>query len=905
MNRIFMLSIVAIIGCSLLYLFLFSCTPSKAIDDTDPCTIHSLPIPESTSKEIIVLYAELDSFHRFMEDHPNDSLIISERNKLLELHKQINVVQQQHPLLAIRAGRLLAFDLTNRLMLDSAKAILFQLEEDFKEKEMGSKWEAYELAYIYNLLGIIAQYEYDIPLSIFYHKKGLSIDKAFDILSEAYKEYSNICLGYYYLGDVDRAYLYSDSMLMILKDYGGDIICTREDSTAYAVNYFHRGKLKSIEFYNLSLVGDTMAARKALHESINAFQLSLQSLQEVSGYHANELIHLYYNYGSILTSAEEPVKADSAIYYLKKCLNIAPGHPMLKMLTYPQMAVTYAKFGRCQQAKPLIDTIATLIPTNPEHARGIIQVVFTALMENAKAKFFCYKQGGDETMLASINADFETALTFYEGAQRIMGSDEAIEAYSGNFFGYYSTAFDAAYVTYKLKKQEENFETLLQLCDRGKAVNLYHNINQNKALKEWTGDALKLLQQDINLRAKINDNQIGGGEMLDKATLEREAFIKRLQQSNNPIERSYYYNRLNVPKVSLAEVRSKLCPKGTAVVSYQHTQGKSYALVVTPRKDTVFELDTDKAFYDQLVRYRESLTGDDIPIFRSSAYPVYQTIFKEIHEWLPVDINHITLVWGRMTQGLVFESLLTKAYEGSLDKAPFLKNQLSFTYNYSLASLLVTQEMHQYPQTLKPMGIFLNTGPSTCGGELSNLYDMTHTLGKSHCKGQAMIKEMPTISEFMGQAQEYNVLLLSMHGCKPPNQQEEEAHLAFSTDQDGEVIWLSPAMVQSMALQTQLTVLATCENAKGRNMSSEGRKSLARAFLYAGSAAVIASNEEVPEVALIELMDRTFKHAIEDQLKISKALNMAKQELQQSKPHPHYWANVILMGDPFVILDHF
>ncbi len=122
--------------------------------------------------------------------------------------------------------------------------------------------------------------------------------------------------------------------------------------------------------------------------------------------------------------------------------------------------------------------------------------------------------------------------------------------------------------------------------------------------------------------------------------------------------------------------------------------------------------------------------------------------------------------------------------------------------------------------------------------------------------------------------------------------------------------------VLELDLSADLTVLSACNTGSGEGFAGEGTMGLGRAFLAAGSAAVVMSLWEVDSNATVELM-RIFYSALADGRSNEEALlharrEVAELEFQESAEaesrgiktkarrgsiyrHPYYWSPFVLL----------
>ncbi|HQR66222.1 MAG TPA: CHAT domain-containing protein, partial [Thermoanaerobaculia bacterium] len=95
-------------------------------------------------------------------------------------------------------------------------------------------------------------------------------------------------------------------------------------------------------------------------------------------------------------------------------------------------------------------------------------------------------------------------------------------------------------------------------------------------------------------------------------------------------------------------------------------------------------------------------------------------------------------------------------------------------------------------------------------------------------------------------------------------------------------------------------VLSACHTALGREIRGEGVVGLARGFLYAGAARVVASLWKVDDVATAELMTRFYEGMLGPaRLSPAAALRAAQAALWRKawRRPPYYWAAFVHQGE--------
>ena len=214
-----------------------------------------------------------------------------------------------------------------------------------------------------------------------------------------------------------------------------------------------------------------------------------------------------------------------------------------------------------------------------------------------------------------------------------------------------------------------------------------------------------------------------------------------------------------------------------------------------------------------------------------------------------------------------------------------------------------------------------HTLQSDGGGSLSTARNLVHAHGNSLPRLRYTLTEADALSHLFpadpprvflkfdatlkaadNALQNFRIIHLATHSL-PDEEHPGLAKIVFSqvtargVPRPGELLARD---IYQMKLSNDLVVLSSCQGAIGRQQSGEGPMSLARAFLFAGSKAVVASLWEVNDEATAELMQRFYRHMVHGKLPPSTALARAQSEFRRRKDrlhNPYYWAGFELYGE--------
>ncbi len=147
------------------------------------------------------------------------------------------------------------------------------------------------------------------------------------------------------------------------------------------------------------------------------------------------------------------------------------------------------------------------------------------------------------------------------------------------------------------------------------------------------------------------------------------------------------------------------------------------------------------------------------------------------------------------------------------------------------------------------------------------------------------------------QAKDANILHLAVHGeYNPINPLFSTLYLTPDNQNDGR---LEVHEIYGLDLmgKTNLVVLSACQTNIGQQSKGDEIVGLNRAFLYAGTPAVMSSLWDIDDAATALLMEQFYIH-LQSGSNASKALQEAQKEVRQQPEyaHPYYWSAFSITG---------
>jgi CHAT domain-containing protein len=140
----------------------------------------------------------------------------------------------------------------------------------------------------------------------------------------------------------------------------------------------------------------------------------------------------------------------------------------------------------------------------------------------------------------------------------------------------------------------------------------------------------------------------------------------------------------------------------------------------------------------------------------------------------------------------------------------------------------------------------------------------------------------------------YDILHFATHGLVAP-ERPLASSLMFSAGA-GEDGYLRVDEIFNLDLSAELVVLSGCSTGLGK-LTGDGIVGLTRAFLYAGTPAVVVSQWNVSDRATSQLMDR-FYGELSRGASRAEALRTAALAVRKQFHHPAFWAAFQLVGEP-------
>lgn len=152
-----------------------------------------------------------------------------------------------------------------------------------------------------------------------------------------------------------------------------------------------------------------------------------------------------------------------------------------------------------------------------------------------------------------------------------------------------------------------------------------------------------------------------------------------------------------------------------------------------------------------------------------------------------------------------------------------------------------------------------------------------------------------------GKLSHYRILHFATHGLLNARHPELSGVVLSLVDEEGRPLdgFLRVQDLVHLSLPADLVVLSACRTALGKEIRGEGLVGLTQGFLVAGAGRVLVSLWNVNDLATAELMERFYRHLLEDKMSPAEALRSAQLSMLREErwAPPYYWAGFTLQGE--------
>ena len=461
------------------------------------------------------------------------------------------------------------------------------------------------------------------------------------------------------------------------------------------------------------------------------------------------------------------------------------------------------------------------------------------------------------------------------------------------------------------------------------------------------GISLRLKEERDNLLAKLSANE---KQLYETKEKKDEKKIQNLKEIKRKLENDFddllinirlenpLYASVQYPEPITVEVMQKNVLKPREIlISYFVSKKKTYAFVLSKENFQVVPLNISESQINTACQdYLKAILDNDSSRITRFGKMLYRDIFKPVEKFLKEN-QEIVIAPDGVLATISFEAFITESEEQ--DRPVYLLDKYKIKYIQSASVLsMIRKYFQRNSQTNSFIGFgdpvydyenfkqgkpekgssndstrrddeiaeihrsrYTRDGGSTnrliySGEEIKSIANLFE---KNSMKIQLYLRDQATETNAKSLLlKDFDYIHLACHGLI----NEDFQSLVLSqlpTDKSPDDGYFTLNEIMNCEYNAKLIVLSACDTGKGKMERGEGITGLTRAFMYAGSPAVVVTLWNVHDEASKDLMVLFYKNIIEKKMDKTEALRQAKLELLKNPTYssPLFWSSFILYGE--------
>ncbi|HEX2935298.1 MAG TPA: CHAT domain-containing tetratricopeptide repeat protein [Bacteroidales bacterium] len=679
-------------------------------------------------------------------------------------------------------------------------------------------------------------------------------------------------------GDYENALVYKRNSL-IQADSAGNITQLIEGNVSLGDLYTEVGDAKNaLHYYNLA---------NAIIEKNQVDKRDASAMIATRKGDYSKSLDFYMGSGATYSKAITLMKIgmsyfekknyDSCLYYLAVSDKLISGNTKndAKALLYTFKAASLIESGVDNHTMSILDS-ALLVNQNPDN-EWKIRYYFGRLYEK-------------DNLTDKAENSYKRAIDIIEEIRGKIHSDELKSSFMDKRIEVYDRLIK---LLNKQGKAEEGFNyaekarnrAFLDMLARQKNNITHSNSDSALAMQD------KILRTKLNkLKDKINNYKETGVNNNDTADHTRGMLEEELRLTNNDYENFLAKLRLNnskfiqLVKPNVANTNSVIAKIGdnTVMLEYWLSSENIYIwsidksgvnLATVPLDKTKSELLNNGLFYT-------SKNSDKTSYYLSE---LYKLLISPVHHNLKEDCNLIIVPHG-LLHFIPFQALVD-------EKGTFMAAHYFISYAPSASILQETQKNQQVKNNsllAMALGDLSVNNMTPLPSTISEVKNITPLFQKQVSRFE---KEC-TKDFFTSNAPEFSYIHLATHGIYD-SKSPFSSYILFSNtaENDGK---LKVSDIFGLRLNASLVTLSACQTGLGDISNSDEFVGLSRAFMYAGTRAIVVSLWSVADYPTSKLMAYFYEYLKSNPANI--ALTLAQRKLMVDYKAPYYWAPFVLIG---------
>jgi CHAT domain-containing protein len=527
-------------------------------------------------------------------------------------------------------------------------------------------------------------------------------------------------------------------------------------------------------------------------------------------------------------------------------------------------------------------------------------------LEYLKHAFYCYQK----------------AITAIDTLRMVFSTDATMQNVVKKYTHIYSPTLLTASKLYQETNNSTYLDTMLLIGEQHKTFTLRQTIYSRTNRERYTGVTRRLYEQEQQLKRDliVAQNAFGGNQnaetlqKLNAAHANYRQFKESLKKMPVNTEGGRYYAERfadSVPRIKDIQRDWLNTQKGEVprvFLSFTFSPTHIIALLVTPDKAQPYIREITPQLWTLLKRFTTSIESETT-FPNAAAYALYDVLLKDVLLDVPQNAHLIISAEGLLLR-VPFEALLTQAID-SKDKnypdMPFLIKKHRVSYLPSLTTQMWLRTFHASAKPIKQHIGIVKGHYVKSENLIAPLLNTADSVAYFYNKSATVFDNNKT--SFMFNDKEelgFTDLFFALHGEASANNPLDYALILkdnLTKNEDSTLARLTVAKIQRMKFKKlNSVVFGACETQHGELDLGEGVFSIARAFQGLGCRHVVCTLNSVPVESTAQLINNFYYHYNKPSA-LSKSLHEAKigylsaKTIRREEKHPHYWANLIYLGD--------
>src|ERR1035437_4667152 len=422
--------------------------------------------------------------------------------------------------------------------------------------------------------------------------------------------------------------------------------------------------------------------------------------------------------------------------------------------------------------------------------------------------------------------------------------------------------------------KQSPIETAFYYSERARSRSFLDILGNNKISSKQSSDTM-LLAKEFRLRLQIQKvtKEIETSKFNEHAPKELEKYLEFLNKEYIKtldlikLSNSDYNSLISIEPSKLSEIQEFLAEKN-AIIEYWIGKEKSVIWVITNKTITAKILDTGADKMEELVSDCRALikpgTGKE---YKLSLTELYNTLISPIES----EINgyeSLYIIPHRSLHFLPFQALIDTSGKYLIEKF-----NISYAPSCSVLKQCCLNKCNIYDDFLgMALGNMTIGNFSPLPGTKVELNQIVQLYPGATAKYENETSE----TYFKTEAKNHNIIHLATHGYLDSRRPMNSYLLMQSDDKnDGQ---LTVNEIFDLNLKSKLVVLSACETGLGSLSTGDELIGLSRAFIYAGTPAIIVSLWPVEDASTALLMTRLHQYYSAG-YRLQYALTLAQRDL--------------------------